>query len=178
VITTIVAWLRRGYALDVSSLPFEFGKALRQMSASPAMTLSVAGQQVMRLLRETFDALDLKPRQFRTLDLLDDRGPMGQRELGDVLGIDHSILVTLLNPLEDAGLLSRDRDPTDRRKHVVSITPDGVTRLHAAAEQLRAVDARLLKGLTGQQQAELSRSLATIMAALGPPGDPMSDDPC
>jgi hypothetical protein len=38
----------------------------------------------------------LKPRQFQTLDLLEDRGPIGPRELGDILGIRHRVLVTLV----------------------------------------------------------------------------------
>jgi DNA-binding MarR family transcriptional regulator len=160
----------------MSSPPFEFGRALEQISTSPAMVIAITGQQVMGLLREAFEALDLKPRQFRTLDLLEARGPIGQRELGDVLGIDHSILVTLLNPLEHEGLLSRDRDPTDRRRHVVTITAAGVNRLHTAAERLRAVDARLVSGLTDQQRTQLTDALASITAALGPTGDPMPDD--
>jgi len=40
---------------------------------------------------------------------------MGQGELGEAMGIDPSIFVTLLNPLEAGGFLTRDRDPADRR---------------------------------------------------------------
>ncbi|HYM81594.1 MAG TPA: MarR family winged helix-turn-helix transcriptional regulator, partial [Candidatus Limnocylindria bacterium] len=46
-----------------------------------------------------------------------------QRELGETMAIDHSILVTMLNPLEADGLIERKRSGTDRRRHVVTVTP-------------------------------------------------------
>ncbi len=139
------------------------------------MVLAVTGQQMMGLVREALAAEGLKPRQLRTLALLEDSGPIGQRELGEALGIDHSVLVTLLNPLEAEGLLARERDPQDRRCHVVSISPAGTERLRSAAATLDAVDARLLEHLSEEQREELVRALATVTDVLGPPQDPTPD---
>jgi len=50
-------------------------------------------------------AHDLSPRQFHLLGLLHDRGAMTQRELGALMDVDPSILVTLLNRLEADGYL-------------------------------------------------------------------------
>lgn len=152
------------------------GKAFGQLNASPLLTLATAGQDVMRRLRRAFGVHGLKPRQFRLLDLLEDRGPMGQRELGEVLGIDHSILVTLLNPLEDDELLTRERDPRDRRRHVVSITPAGVERLHAGMAAQRAVEEELLAGFSVAQRAELADALALIRRRAGTSDDSADDD--
>ncbi len=152
------------------------GKAFGQLNASPLLTLATAGQDVMRRLRLAFGVHGLKPRQFRLLDLLEDRGPMGQRELGEVLGIDHSILVTLLNPLEGDGLLVRERDPRDRRRHVVSITPAGVERLEAGMAAQRAVEEELLAGFTAAQRTELAEALATIRQRAGAHDDSTGDD--
>src|SRR4051794_19733771 len=74
--------------------------------------------------RATF-ADDLMPRQFQLLGLLADHGPMGQRDLGQAMATDPSILVTLLNPLEADGFLTRNRDSADRRRHVVTLTAKG-----------------------------------------------------
>jgi DNA-binding MarR family transcriptional regulator len=153
------------------------GKAFDQLGASPLLTLATAGQDVMRRLRQAFGVHGLKPRQFRMLDLVEDRGPMGQRELGEVLGIDHSVLVTLLNPLEADGLLTRERDPNDRRRHVVSITPAGVERLRAGMAAQRAVEDELLAGFTAAQRAELSEALALIRQRAGT-GEGPGDDDC
>jgi DNA-binding MarR family transcriptional regulator len=138
------------------------GKVFEQLNESALMALALLGHDAMRRLRGALTDHGLKPRQFQTLDLLEDRGPIGQRELGDILGIHHSVLVTFLNPLEADGHISRDRDPADRRRHVVSITPSGITLLHAAAATQRAVEDTLFAGLTEAQHAQFRKLLTTI----------------
>ena len=88
---------------------------LKEQCSSPVLLLALVGQAAMRGLRDALTAENLKPRQFQLLRLLHDEGPLGQRELGERLEIDPSILVTHLNPLEEDGLVSRVRDPSDRR---------------------------------------------------------------
>jgi DNA-binding MarR family transcriptional regulator len=41
-------------------------------------------------------------------------------ELIQEMNVDPSILVTPFNPLEAGGLVSRERDPADRRRHLVT----------------------------------------------------------
>jgi DNA-binding MarR family transcriptional regulator len=126
------------------------------------MTLALLGNDAMRRLRGALTDHGLKPRQFQTLDFLEDCGPIGQRELGDILGIHHSVLVTFLNPLEADGYISRARDAADRRRHVVSITPAGTALLHHAAAAQRAVEDALFAGLTKAEHAQLRELLTTI----------------
>lgn len=116
----------------------------------------------MRRLRAAHIAHDLSPRQVHLLGLLHDRGPMTQRELGSVIGVDPSILVTLLNPLEADGYLSRERDPADRRRHVVTLTPAGERRLDRAAHAQREAEDEILAGLTESQRDQL-RSLLLVL---------------
>jgi DNA-binding MarR family transcriptional regulator len=59
---------------------------------------------------------------------------LGQQELGQIMGVDPSVLVTLLNQLEADGYVSRQRDPADRRRHVVALSPAGGQHLAAAAQ--------------------------------------------
>jgi DNA-binding MarR family transcriptional regulator len=87
----------------------------------------------MRRLRAAHTAHGLKPRQFQILGLLHDHGGLAQRELMKTMGIDPSILVTLLNPLEAEELVTRERDPEDRRRHLVALTRAGEQKLVAAS---------------------------------------------
>src|SRR3954453_23784195 len=98
---------------------------LDEHRSSAGLLLALIGHEAMRRLRAAHTAHGLKPRQFQVLGLLHDHGGLPQRELIQRMGIDASILVTLLNPLEAEGLVSRERDPDDRRRHLVKLTPTG-----------------------------------------------------
>jgi DNA-binding MarR family transcriptional regulator len=123
--------------------------------SSPGLLLALVGHHAMRKLREAHTRHELSPRQFQLLGLLHDHGPLGQRELGHVMETDPSILVTLLNPLEAEGLLSRRRDPLDRRRHLVSLTAHGERRLAAAARAQHEAEEELFAGLDDAQREQL-----------------------
>lgn len=131
----------------------------------PGFLLALLGQESMRRLRDALTAHDLKPRQFQILDLLADRGPIGQRELGQAMAIDHSILVTMLNPLEADGFISRDRDAADRRRHLVSVTPAGRRKLARAAQAQREAEDAMFAALSDGQRAQLREILVTLSAS-------------
>lgn len=147
---------------------------LEEHRTSAGLLLALLGQSAMRRLRDVHTAHHLSPRQFQLLGLLHDHGPMGQRELGQVMGVDPSVLVTLLNPLEADGHVSRQRDPADRRRHVVVLSPAGATQLAAAAAAQRAAEDALFAGLDGDQREQLRRLLLALQTSL----QPGQADPC
>jgi DNA-binding MarR family transcriptional regulator len=120
----------------------------------------------MRKLREVHTRHGLTPRQFQLLGLLHDRGSLGQRELGQTMEIDPSILVTLLNPLEAQGVLYRRRDELDRRRHLVRLTARGERRLAAAARAQREAEDELFAGLEATQRDQLRVLLTALNDSL------------
>jgi DNA-binding MarR family transcriptional regulator len=92
------------------------------------------------------------------------------------MGIDHSILVTMLNPLEADGLIERRRSCADRRRHVVSITPPGRRRLTSAAQAQREAEGELFAALTDEQRDQLRDVLLTLRDVNGT--EPAADDGC
>jgi MarR family transcriptional regulator, lower aerobic nicotinate degradation pathway regulator len=140
--------------------------ACEERHATPGLLLALLGQHAMRRLRDAHTGLELSPRQFQLLGVLHDDGPLGQRELGHSLEIDPSILVTLLNPLEADGLLSRQRDPLDRRRHLVSLTRKGEQRLAAAAQAQRDAEDELFAGLDQTQRDQLRDLLIALKQSL------------
>lgn len=135
---------------------------LDERASSEGLLLALLGQHAMRRLRAAHTAHNLSPRQFHLLGLLHDRGAMTQRELGAVMDVDPSILVTLLNPLEADGYLSRERDPADRRRHVVSLTTAGERQLDSAAQAQRNAEDELFAGLTAAEREQLRDLLLTL----------------
>jgi DNA-binding MarR family transcriptional regulator len=158
------------------------GSVLEEHQTSAGLLLALVGQDAMRRLRAAHTAHNLKPRQFQLLGLLNDHGPMGQRELGQVMGVDPSVLVTLLNPLETDGFVARQRDPADRRRHLVALSPAGAKQLAAAAQAQRAAEDSLFSGLDNDQREHLRQLLlalhTSIEAGQAVPGSPPGADHC
>jgi DNA-binding MarR family transcriptional regulator len=142
--------------------PSASGSVLEERRSSPGLLLALLGQDAMRRLRAAHTAHDLKPRQFQLLALLHDHGAVGQRELGRTMEVDPSILVTLLNPLESGGYVSRVRDAADRRRHVVTLTRAGERHLASAAQAQRAVEDELFAALTADQREQLRELLVAL----------------
>jgi DNA-binding MarR family transcriptional regulator len=135
---------------------------IEERATSEGLLLALVGQHAMRRLRAAHTEHKLSPRQFHLLGLLHDRGALTQRELGTLMDVDPSILVTLLNPLEADGYLSRERDADDRRRHVVTITRRGEQQLERAAQAQRDAEDELLAALTKPQRGQLRRLLLIL----------------
>jgi DNA-binding MarR family transcriptional regulator len=135
---------------------------LEERRSSAGLLLALLGQSAMRRLRAAHTASGVSPRQFHLLALLHDRGPMGQRELGEVMDVDASVLVTLLNPLEADGLISRRRDLADRRRHTVHLTDDGRAHLADAARAQREAETALFAGLDDGRREQLRQLLVSL----------------
>jgi DNA-binding MarR family transcriptional regulator len=150
---------------DVTSTETSEG-VLEERRSSPGLLLALLGQEAMRRLREAHNAHNLKPRQFQLLGLLHDHGAMAQRELGQTMDVDPSILVTLLNPLEADGFISRERDPVDRRRHVVTLTAAGQRHFDSATRAQREAEDALFAGLNEDQRQQLRSVLVALRDSL------------
>jgi MarR family transcriptional regulator for hemolysin len=71
-----------------------------------------------------------------------------QRELASAVGIQGATLSHHLDAMESAGLVTRRRDPRNRRLHLVELTPDGEALFARLREVAFAFDQRLRAGLT------------------------------
>lgn len=139
---------------------------LDQYLASPGLLLALVGVDAMRRLRGALAYVDLTPRQFQVLGLLHDRGPLAQQDLNVEVGVAPSVLVTLLNPLEDGGLVRRERDAEDRRRHMVVLTDRGGAHLADAAAALHDAEAGLFAMLEDAQREQLTALLTAMRDGL------------
>jgi len=87
-----------------------------------------------------------------------------QRELAEAVGIREATLTHHLNAMDEQGLITRRRDPANRRVHLVELTEAG----EAAFERLRgaagAFDKKLRAGFGDDEVAELEALLSRLAA--------------
>jgi MarR family transcriptional regulator for hemolysin len=74
-----------------------------------------------------------------------------QRELAEALGIEGPTLTHHLNAMETDGLITRERDPDNRRIHRVELTEHGEAAFIRMRGAATAFDERLRKGLTDDE---------------------------
>jgi MarR family transcriptional regulator for hemolysin len=119
------------------------------------LVLSRAARLVSRAFNEALtEAGGSLPMWLVLLNLKTGRAA-NQRELAESVGVSEATLTHHLNAMETNGLLTRRRDPDNRRVHVVELTDSGeaiFVRLRAAAV---AFDRRLRRGLGAEELAAL-----------------------
>lgn len=104
-----------------------------------------------------------------------------QRELADAVGIRGATLTQHLNTMEADGLLTRRRDPRNRRVHLVELTEDGEAAFHRMREAAVTFDRRLRGDLDDAEITELERlldRLHTHVAETDPPDSPAPQRDC
>jgi DNA-binding MarR family transcriptional regulator len=100
--------------------------------------------------------------QLAALAELGDQGPAAQNELAAGLGVDPSDMVRLMDGLLADGLVSRDRDPGDRRRYRISLTSKGKKALATARTVVREVEKATLQPLTAAERTTLHRLVTKI----------------
>ncbi len=133
-----------------------------ELVASTAFLLKRLGLVAKDQAMEAYNRSGLHPYHHAVLAVLDEGSRETQGAIADALGYDHGQLVGLLDELEERGLVERRRDPADRRRHIVRLTPDG----KRALAKLRALAGRLenefLSALDDGERAQLHALLLRL----------------
>ncbi len=90
-----------------------------------------------------------------------------QRELAAAVGVREATLTHHLNSMESDGLLTRRRDDTNRRVHVVELTEAGEAAFVRLRQAASTFDRRLRRGIGDDDIAELERVLGRLVTNVG-----------
>jgi DNA-binding MarR family transcriptional regulator len=127
--------------------------------------LTRLARAVFRLAAEREEVLGMRLKQYALLgDLRDRGGSVSQQALCETLHLDPNNLVLMLNEVEDAGFAERRRDPDDRRRHIVELTPAGERALERAEKGMQTVEDEVLSALNAKERVELGRLLSRALS--------------
>jgi DNA-binding MarR family transcriptional regulator len=138
--------------------------APKRIRERPTWLISRAYARSHALLAAGFAAsgTGLRSYHYRLLAALAEQGPASQAELGRSTSVDRSDVVAALGVLERLGLVQRAVDPANRRRNIVTITPDGSERLGQLDGVVDEVQERVLEPLSGSERRELTRLLGKL----------------
>jgi MarR family transcriptional regulator, transcriptional regulator for hemolysin len=97
------------------------------------------------------------------------RSVASQRELAEAMGIKEATLTHHLNAMETGGLITRRRDPANRRIHVVELTQAGESLFGRLRQAAVTFDGRLRHQVSDQEIALLESLLGRLAANVAPP---------
>lgn len=131
------------------------------------LLLQMAHRAANDRLAAVLRPLGMDVRHFGILQFLS-RGGLTQRQLIDLVGVDKSTLVRIIDQLEDQQLAQRTRDPRDRRAFQVTITDRGRDHLAAADTAAAELGEQLFGWLNSQQRRQLHQTLQQIIEQASP----------
>ena len=102
-------------------------------------------------------------RYQNVLVLIDDhREKLSQKALAELLQVDKSYMVTILNYLEEKGYVRREKNPDDRREQFIKLTPLARKDTPLIREAIFKLNLKSLKSLTEKEIQTFNTVLRTI----------------
>lgn len=123
--------------------------------------LSKLGQAATARFATALAPLGLRPRHCGVLELLA-AAPAAQLDLSRRLGVTPSVIVDMLDELESLGAVHRTRDPEDRRRHLVELTPQGRDLTRQSLRLAQTTETEMLTPLNATQAKALREALVTL----------------
>ena len=124
--------------------------------------LTRLAKQVYR--RSNDELLGMQLRHLVALSYVRDHDTCPQHELAEAFCMDANNVVLLLNELEQLRYATRLRDPDDRRRHLVQLTPAGAEALRLAERAQEAIEDDVLQALDADERTTLWQLLTRALS--------------
>ncbi len=120
------------------------------------------GFHVARKFGERLAPLGLEPRQVGMLTRLAANEGGSQQAIGELMGLNPTRMVFLVDELEKQGLVERRRNPADRRSYALYLTDQGREKLAEAQQAMAGHEREIGVSLTGAQRRQLAALLRQV----------------
>ena len=140
----------------------------RTEAASPLLLYML--KQVELAVRARIDEIarpvGLTAAQYTALTVLERHTDMSSAQLARNSFVTAQSMADMITALEGRRLIERHRDKSDRRRLVVALTDEGRTLLDRCRDDVDALEATMLTGLSAAQTKALRATLATCYTNL------------
>jgi DNA-binding MarR family transcriptional regulator len=139
------------------------GRTPQALLDSTAFLITRAQQYAHREFLAALQPLGIEPRHFGTMRALRIVGPATRGQLGELLDVSPATVVQIVDHLEDQGLVTRERDPADRRVYRLHLTADAERVVEEAATISVHVLADRIGTAGGRDRKDLVRLLRLLL---------------
>lgn len=130
--------------------------------------LVTVAKKYMSVFSGMVDGLQLDRYQY-TLVLIQQHGErLSQKALANILSIDKSYMVTIIDYLSDKGYVRREKNPLDRREQLIKLTDKARADLKYIKKVFNELNKKSLQNIKEEDIATFNRVLKTIEANLNP----------
>ena len=140
---------------------------IRELDQRIPFLLSQLGSYMADDFKRRLAPLGVDPRMNAVLVALAGADGQSQRQLSARLGLHRNVMVSLIDTLEEQGLVQRKPCPRDRRAFAVTLTGKAHELLPALEEQSHAIEDEVTSALTADERAALLGVLQRVSASLG-----------
>lgn len=121
--------------------------------------------------RQLANATGLTPSQLLVLQEIADRGEATPSELSAVLQFGQATVTNIVDRLEEAGLVTRERREQDKRRVFLGVTEAGHRTIEQAPSMVQARFSERYAALPEWEQAMILAGLSRLADMLGAGGD-------
>jgi len=124
--------------------------------------LKHAQQQLAQAAAPVMLPFGIDGRELAVLSVLAGEVPLAQQEAAELLSVDRTTMVALVDALEAKGLVERHRSAQDRRRNIVELTPAGQDCLRRASRARDDVEREFLDPLGDDLAQQFIRALQIL----------------
>jgi DNA-binding MarR family transcriptional regulator len=134
----------------------------RELMASHVFLLGRLGTELKKKAFDELEAAGFGIHDYKVLALLGEGECTAQSTMAELIHVDRSQLVGLLDDLEERGLVERHRAKDDRRRHTVVLTSEGREQLTQLRKLVKRVEDEFLAPLSAEDRQQLYGLLAKL----------------
>jgi DNA-binding MarR family transcriptional regulator len=133
------------------------------LQTTPGHLIRRAQQIAVAIFAEQLASADITPVQFAILNALLDSPGIDQVSLAKRVAFDPATSGSVIGRLEAKGWVVREADPSDRRRKLLVVTPQGVQALASIQSDVSRVQEKILAPLTAQEQSQFVHLLSRLV---------------
>jgi len=134
----------------------------RELVTSHVFLLGRLGSELKKKAFDELEAAGFGIHDYKVLALLGEGDCTAQSTMAELIHVDRSQLVGLLDDLEERGLVERRRAKDDRRRHTLTLTSEGERQLRRLREIVGRVEEDFLAPLSAEERQQLYALLAKL----------------